>query len=328
MVTNEPDIGVLRRRSRASASATSASAATCSTATAETAATSATGALNAATSAALEAAAAPLKITTAALEVARKLLPARSAALGESSGLSSIAGIEGRALCGKVATPAGSRALSQTLGPASLSPCPCLQTLAAAPVLPDATLSGGACCYAGLSRAACSARKLTPSSPGPGTAAAPFKAPVVPPGCGAGRLAPEALTGCRIAIGDTLAVRRVVLPGVAGDGGAIGIDAVKPIGVDRNVAAAPVGAAPAPQRSGNGDPRAKGEAGGHPGGNAVADGRRKRIWRIARIGPAAIGGRRVVRGHVDDLRIGRSDRDRLVLGHRCHGYRLAGRWSL
>jgi hypothetical protein len=43
--------------------------------------------------------------TAAALETAGELLAARRTALGESSGLSPTAGIEGRALLSEVATP-------------------------------------------------------------------------------------------------------------------------------------------------------------------------------------------------------------------------------
>ena len=106
--------------------------------------------------------------------------------------------------------------MSKTLAAGALSARTSLQTLAAATVLPDATLAGGARRHTGLSRAACSARELT-SSPCPGGAATPLKAAVVPAAGGAGRLAAIALTGRPIAIGDTLAVRRVVLPGVAAD---------------------------------------------------------------------------------------------------------------
>jgi hypothetical protein len=62
--------------------------------------TASTGALKG-PAAALEAA------TAAALETAAtgKLLTARRTPLGKGSGLSPIAGIEGRALCAKVATP-------------------------------------------------------------------------------------------------------------------------------------------------------------------------------------------------------------------------------
>jgi len=112
-MVSEPDIVVFGRLSRASSSATPTSAATRSTATAETAAATAAGALKAPTTGpTLETAATPLKITTATLEVARKLLAARRTALGEGAGLSPIAGIEGRALRGEVASPTSSGTLS------------------------------------------------------------------------------------------------------------------------------------------------------------------------------------------------------------------------
>ena len=116
MVNNQPDTGVLRRPSSTSPSATPATAAPRSTAPRSTA----TGALKAPTTGpTLETAAPPLKITaaalepaSAALEVACKLLPARGTALGKSTRLSPIAGIEGRALRGEVAPPTSSGTLS------------------------------------------------------------------------------------------------------------------------------------------------------------------------------------------------------------------------
>jgi hypothetical protein len=108
-----------------------------------------------------------------------------------------------------------------------------------------------------LSRATCSACKLTPSSTSSSGAATPLKAAVVPAGGGAGgRLATKALTGRRIAIGDTLAVQRIVLPSIAAEGGAI--DAVELVGVDVDAATTPIGSAPAPKRTGDGDAGAKG----------------------------------------------------------------------
>jgi len=238
-----------------SATATPASAATCSATPVETAATA--GALKSATATT----GATLETTTTA--AALELLAACRTALGRSTGLRPIAGIERRALCGKVAAPGTTAklrraeigALSKTLAAGTLSTRASLQTLAAATVLPDATLAGGARRHAGLSRATCSARKLT-SSPCPSGAATPLKAAVIPAAGGAGRLAPIALTGRPIAIGHTLAVRRIVLPSVAADPRAI--DAVELVGVDVDAAAAPIGAAPAPERADNGDTGAKG----------------------------------------------------------------------
>jgi hypothetical protein len=145
--------------------------------------------------------------------------------------------------------------LCANLRPAALSARTSLQILAAAAVLRDATLSGRTRRRTGLSDPACPARKLT-SSPCPGGAATPLKAAVVPASGGAGRLAPIALTGRPIAIGNTLTMRRVVLPGVAADRRAI--DAVELVGVDVDVAATPIGAAPAPERADDGDTGAKG----------------------------------------------------------------------
>jgi hypothetical protein len=94
-----------------SATATPASAATCSATPVETAATAGalksatatTGAtLETTTTAALKAAAAP---------AAPELLAACRTALGKSTGLSPIAGIEGRALRGNVAPPAATAKL-------------------------------------------------------------------------------------------------------------------------------------------------------------------------------------------------------------------------
>jgi hypothetical protein len=212
-----------------SATATPASAATSSSTSVEPTATTA-GALKSATATT----GTTLETTaTAAARAARELLAACRTALGKSTGLSPIAGIERRALCGNVAPPGTTAklrraeigALSKTLAAGALSAGASLQTLAAATVLPDATLAGGARRYPGLSRAASSARELTSScptpkltsSPCPGGAATPLKAAVVPAAGSSGCLAAIALTGRPIAIGDTLAVRRVVLPGVAAD---------------------------------------------------------------------------------------------------------------
>src|SRR5262249_23193676 len=186
--------------------------------------------------------------------------------------------------------------------------------------LPDATLSGGACRNAGLSGAPCSACKLTPSSPGPGTAATPLKAAVVPAGARAGRPAPLALTGRRIAIGDTPAGRCIVVPGVSGDGGAI--DAVEPRGIDRHVAAAPIGTAPAPERPGDGDAGANGEASRKTSSDAVADRRREGVGRIARIGPGSVGSGGGGGGDGDDLRGRRGGRGHPGLGPPRPGGRL------
>ena len=275
--------GARRRLSRMSSSATApASAATpASTATGATAAT-ATGKTAATTAGTLKSATATtgatLETTTAAAlkaaaaRAARELLAACRTALGKSTGLSPIAGIEGRSLCGNVAAPGTTAklrraeigALSKTLAAGALSARTSLQTLATATVLPYATLSGGARRHAGLSRTACAARELTSSCPAckltsapcPSGAATPLKAAVVPAGGGAGRLSPIALTGRPIAIGDTLTMRRIVLPGVAADRRAV--DAVELIGVDVHAAAAPIGAAPAPERADNGNAGAKG----------------------------------------------------------------------
>ena len=240
----------------------------------ETTATTA-GALKSATAttgATLETTATTAALKAAAARATPELLAACRTALGKSTGLSPIAGIERRALCGNVAAPGTTAklrraeigALSKTLAAGALSARTSLQTLAAATVLPDATLAGGARRYAGLSRAACSARELTSScpapkltsSPCPGGAATPLKAAVVPAAGSSGRLAAIALTGRPIAIGDTLAVRRIVLPGVAADRRAI--DAVELVGVDVDIAAAPIGAAPAPERADYGNAGAKG----------------------------------------------------------------------
>jgi hypothetical protein len=220
--------------------------------------TASTGTMKAPTAATLETAAAALEAATAG-----KLLAARRTALGKSSGLSPIAGIKGRALGGKVATPGATAklrrtkvgAMSQTLGPARLSTRTRLQTVAAAAVRPAATLSSGTRCHTGLSGPACPSPELT-SSPGPGTAAAPLKAAVVPAGCRTGGFPPKALTGRRIAIGNSLAMRRIVLPSIAADGSAI--DAVELIGVDVDAAASPIWAPPAPERADHGDTGAKG----------------------------------------------------------------------
>lgn len=273
--------GARRRLSRMSSSATApasaatpASTATGATATVKTAATTA-GTLKSATAttrATLETTTTAAALKAAAARAARELLAACRTALGKSTGLSPIAGIEGRSLCGNVAAPGTTAklrraeigALSKTLAAGALSARTSLQTLATATVLPYATLSGGARRHAGLSRTACAARELTSScpackltsSPCPGGAATPLKAAVVPAGGGAGRLSPIALTGRPIAIGDTLTMRRIVLPGVAADRRAI--DAVELIGVDVDAAAAPIGAAPAPERADNGNAGAKG----------------------------------------------------------------------
>jgi hypothetical protein len=267
--------GARRRLSRMSSSATApasaatpastATGATAATATVKTAATTA-GTLKSATATT----GATLETTTTA--AALELLAACRAALGRSTGLRPIAGIEGRSLCGNVAAPGTTAklrraeigALSKTLAAGALSARTSLQTLATATVLPYATLSGGARRHAGLSRTACAARELTSSCPAckltsapcPSGAATPLKAAVVPAGGGAGRLSPIALTGRPIAIGDTLTMRRIVLPGVAAARRAV--DAVELIGVDVDAAAAPIGAAPAPERADNGNAGAKG----------------------------------------------------------------------
>ena len=107
-ISNEPDTGVLSRRWRTSSPATPASATTSTTTAVKTTAPAALK--TAATT--VETAARPLDpATTATLEAAAvgpapKLLAARRTALGKSAGLSPIAGIKGRALCGKVAAPA------------------------------------------------------------------------------------------------------------------------------------------------------------------------------------------------------------------------------
>jgi len=76
-------------------------------------------------------------------------------------------------------------------------------------------------------------------------------------GPGSGRRPAIALAGRRVAISHTLAVHRVVLPGVASHDIAVEVDAVVLASVDRDAAAAPIGTPPAPQRVGDGDPGAK-----------------------------------------------------------------------
>jgi hypothetical protein len=208
-------------------------------------------------------------LKTAGLCPSRELLAACRAALGKGARLGAIAGIKGRALCREATRPGRPTKLRGAEVGA------CLGTGHMSARTPCKPLSPGVGRgQTGLPRGATSSRTDQPSGacrcgrgepfgaarPGPGGPPSRIAA-IVPTSGGSGRRAAKALTGCRVAIGDTLAVHRVVLPGVPGDHGAIGVNSVELARVDRDAAAAPIGTPPPPQRTGDGDPGAKGEAG-------------------------------------------------------------------